>query len=483
MKKSVSILISALMLLSLFLSLPVFAVGVYDAPAGYSEHDYQKLVAILEQTDDSGIKNGVKISPSYDPEDPETWYDAMEGLGAVWTDEPVKRLNSFCYYEHYVSGQELAMYGNLDLSGCSGLEDLYVDSNRLSEVNVTDCLNLRQLVASYNSDALVWFDGCASLEQLHIAGTNMKVVDTSCLPHLKYIDVSLNDILELDFTQNTELEGIICYCSMLRSLNIAGLESLVSIECTVSYLTELDLTGCSSLRGVNVDANAIESILLTGCSSLTSLHFEANHVADIDLSDCPELSSLNCAWNLLDSLDVTCCPNLRYLACNGNYISELDLTNCPELYTVYIHSNPIKYLDLSNAQYIGFNTIAASGNGYVGVETVEEANWHEAIATPADGETFLGWYDTDGNLLGTDRFLSTEQMNYGDVTARFTGSAFIMGDVNGDGSVTSADALLVLRFALDLVSDLPNPDAADVNGTGNVDSSDALIILRMSMGA
>lgn len=56
------------------------------------------------------------------------------------------------------------------------------------------------------------------------------------------------------------------------------------------------------------------------------------------------------------------------------------------------------------------------------------------------------------------------------------------GDVNGDGEITTVDALLVLRAALG-ISELSNEQAsrADVNGDGNITTVDALIILRMTL--
>lgn len=58
------------------------------------------------------------------------------------------------------------------------------------------------------------------------------------------------------------------------------------------------------------------------------------------------------------------------------------------------------------------------------------------------------------------------------------------GDINGDGKVNSADALLILRYSIgykNAISDnaLLN---ADANGDGRVNSADALIILRISIG-
>ena len=59
---------------------------------------------------------------------------------------------------------------------------------------------------------------------------------------------------------------------------------------------------------------------------------------------------------------------------------------------------------------------------------------------------------------------------------------FAPGDVNMDGAVNSADALLVLRRAIGAIPSAGNEALADVNGDGEITSADALMILRMSMG-
>ena len=56
------------------------------------------------------------------------------------------------------------------------------------------------------------------------------------------------------------------------------------------------------------------------------------------------------------------------------------------------------------------------------------------------------------------------------------------GDVDGDGEVTASDALLVLRFSMNMCSLGPDAlAAADMDGDGEVTAADALLILRASM--
>ena len=60
----------------------------------------------------------------------------------------------------------------------------------------------------------------------------------------------------------------------------------------------------------------------------------------------------------------------------------------------------------------------------------------------------------------------------------------LLGDVDGDGDVTSTDARLTLQLSVDKIteSDLTVPAAADVDGDGKVTSTDARLILQKSVG-
>ena len=52
----------------------------------------------------------------------------------------------------------------------------------------------------------------------------------------------------------------------------------------------------------------------------------------------------------------------------------------------------------------------------------------------------------------------------------------VLGDVNGDGQVNSADALLLMAHVTDTSVQLPSPSLGDVNGDGQVNLADALLL-------
>ena len=83
----------------------------------------------------------------------------------------------------------------------------------------------------------------------------------------------------------------------------------------------------------------------------------------------------------------------------------------------------------------------------------------------------------------TDTSLSTDTDTAIDTDSDDTDTNELkMGDVNGDGSIDSLDALLVQRYLIfGDKFDKINLERADVNGSGKVDIGDAFIILKMSV--
>jgi len=62
-------------------------------------------------------------------------------------------------------------------------------------------------------------------------------------------------------------------------------------------------------------------------------------------------------------------------------------------------------------------------------------------------------------------------------------AAYILGDLNGDGVVNSADAALALEIAVGNVIPTPEQEAAgDMNGDGRINSADAALIMRLAAG-
>ena len=57
-----------------------------------------------------------------------------------------------------------------------------------------------------------------------------------------------------------------------------------------------------------------------------------------------------------------------------------------------------------------------------------------------------------------------------------------VGDANGDGSIDSIDAALILQEEAGLISSVPHPEVADVNEDGVINAVDAALILQFTAG-
>lgn len=88
------------------------------------------------------------------------------------------------------------------------------------------------------------------------------------------------------------------------------------------------------------------------------------------------------------------------------------------------------------------------------------------------GYEFTGW---DGNY--------TNVQHNEDVYARYNevGPLPVLGDVDGDGSITFSDALLIARHTLGLAVSGFNSDIADINEDGGIDFNDAILVLRIAL--
>lgn len=128
--------------------------------------------------------------------------------------------------------------------------------------------------------------------------------------------------------------------------------------------------------------------------------------------------------------------------------------------------------------------VSPAGGGTInpaaGVHPYDVGEVVNVTATPASGYTFSNW---GGDCSGSGTCSVTMNGNK-NVTAYFTSvSAGILGDANGDGQVTSTDALIILSgdVGLDVTQFCPM-NCGDVNADGEVTSTDALIILSYDVG-
>ena len=452
MKRKLKVIAAILLVLIMFISAMPMQLAAeamtppttrYATPDGYNDHDYQKMVAFFEQTDENGVRNGEKLSEDYDPTDPGTWWEADGSeIGVEWTVDD----DEYRICEIRIGSSSLGMMGNLDVSGCTGLDRLDCSENQLTEINVS---------------------GCTALTD---------------------IDCSNNKLTELNVSTTTELYTLRCYGNQLTELDVSENTWLYELYCFGNELVRIDISGCIDLDGLDCSENQLTELDLSGNTYLRWLDCSWNRITELDLTANSELEALRCSENQLTAIDVSANTSLTELNCSGNQLTELDLSENTSVYRLECENNYITFLDLTNNP-IAIKTVSAEGPGFIGVKTVIHGEYlvPAISAVPAPGSTFCGWYATDGTLISTEAELviDREECYYPyHFIARFTASTpGGIGDVDGDGVVRVSDAVLIMRCALGLIEFTPEQIlCGDVDGDGFVKVADAVMVIRIALG-
>ena len=440
--------------LALIFLLSVFSLGA-AADVKYDAHDVEKFRAFLEETDADGVTNGSKINALYDPNDPSTW--TGEGFseyksGVNWNEDG--RAAAF-YCASYDNG---VVYGDFDVSNCDALEYVYIYGAAIESVNFDGCTSLSELTMCYpevpleqidlsgntaltsiilNDNALMELDlsGNTDLTHLFVEGNNLTGLDLSGNPNLTHLFVDDNDLTELDISNNMKLVHIMCERNSIKEIDLTGHSELVDLYCNYNELTALNTSECPELIYLQFNYNNIESIDLSQNPEITSLGCAGNGLTELNVSGLTELWEIACQENELTSLDlrdtgieVLYCfdnmleqilfpenSNILGVHCQNNRLSSLDLKNTRNLSTfngdgnlfeeliISLNSddfscigNPMRHLSVRHNS--GSFELFVEGNGTIGAYYNYELMKHIAMAEAGDGETFLGWYDENGNL-------------------------------------------------------------------------------------
>ena len=363
----------------------------YATPHGYNDHDYQKMVAFFEQTDENGVRNGEKLSEDYDPTDPETWweYDGDYCRGIVeWTTVAGEyRLYNIFFGGIGNDALPLELVGFLDVSGCTALVKVRCRSwgdIQLTGLDVSGCAALEVLGCSRNLLTELDVSGCTSLVELYCLANELTELDVSGCAALEELDCDYNHMTELDVSANTELRRLYCYGNQLTELDVSANTELEELGCSGNQLTELDL---SNNPRIDIDTISAEGSGFIGVG--TEWDENSESYCCIEAASVPGNSF--CGWYAVD----------------GTLLS----TN----------------VEINRNDFDGVNDFVA----------------RFTASTPGG----VGDVDGDGAVRVSDAVLI---MRYALGLIEFTPEQILCGDVDGDGFVKVADAVMVIRIALGL---------------------------------
>ena len=116
-------------------------------------------------------------------------------------------------------------------------------------------------------------------------------------------------------------------------------------------------------------------------------------------------------------------------------------------------------------------------------QTSGETNWATYTFTATQEKTYTFKWSYEKYYYDLSSWFGVEDAAYVDDVVYSGTLAGLLGDINNDGVVDAEDALLALRYSMQIIDDtglvLAN---GDMNGDSIVDATDALLILRLVMG-
>ena len=128
----------------------------------------------------------------------------------------------------------------------------------------------------------------------------------SYFPNLEELYCQLNDLTELDVSQNPALKTLSCWGTFrLTSLDVSKNTELTFLDCAANRLTSLDVSKNTVLKTLKCGENQLSSLDVSKNTALEELSCDQNQLSSLDVSKNTALKKLSCDQNQLSSLDVS----------------------------------------------------------------------------------------------------------------------------------------------------------------------------------
>ena len=232
------------------------------------------------------------------------------------------------------------------------LEELNLQDNNFisdNDIQLSNLTNLKIINLKYhNFESFSEQNLPNSLETINLSNNNLTYFSGSNFPNLKELDLSDNQITEID-SNWLSLENLSIGNNLLESFDDSGFNNLKSLNLTGNNLTSLDVSELAQLEKLYVSNCNLESLETGNLPLLYTLYISNNNLSEIDLSQFPGLIYIGMGGNLFTELDfsnnpllggdfvIANLPNLEYVNLkNGNSAPIAVIQNCPNLEVICV---------------------------------------------------------------------------------------------------------------------------------------------------
>lgn len=258
-----------------------------------------------------------------------------------------------------------------DLTGIEGFSKLeylnisllYNDQtkrNNISNLNLSNNLNLTDLRCSYNKLTYLNLSNNIKLKILYLDNNKFNGIDVSKNTALKELNCSNNNLTYIDVTKNTSLAILNVSENQLSGLNVSKNLLLTALSCQNNQLTNIDVTKNTKITHFTCGANKLSNLDVSKNTDLGFLNCRNNLLTGLDISSNTRLSAIECNNNEITSLDVSKNTILTRIDCSANQLTNIDISKNLLLNELFINNNQLTNLDTSKNTtlkelYCGFN--------------------------------------------------------------------------------------------------------------------------------
>ena len=238
-----------------------------------------------------------------------------------------------------VAGTQIALIGELIELDCRGEK---LGSNRpLIALDVSGCTALQKLNCQYNKITALDVQGLNALQELICNSNQITELNVHGLTKLQKLDCNINQLTTLNVQGLTALQELICNDNQIPELNVHGLTKLQKLDCNINQLTTLNVQGLTALQELICNDNQIPELNVQGLTKLQELNCSGNKLSTLDVHGLTALQKFYCRSNQLADLDVSGLTALQELICHTNQLTTLNVQGCTALKSLLCYKNKL----------------------------------------------------------------------------------------------------------------------------------------------
>ncbi|MDP2069024.1 MAG: hypothetical protein Q8K04_08665, partial [Lutibacter sp.] len=229
---------------------------------------------------------------------------------------------------------------SINLSQNTLLEELWINDNDCSFINVSNNPNLKKIGAYVNNLTALDLSNNPLLTHLYLAYN----------PQLKYLDVRNGNNSNISAFWVYETPNLACInADTINSLVMIDSGKVFDENCgDYAYIPDANFE--QALIDLGFDSDGVLNSLILKSDAASIIHLNVNEKNISSLSGIEHFTNLQylyCNNNLLTTLNLGDKPNLINLDCGRNALTSIDVSNYPKLINLDIWNNQLLSLDVS----------------------------------------------------------------------------------------------------------------------------------------